>query len=69
MKASTRATAKYQDRVYDKGSIRLKKGTFDRIRATGAESINGYIAAAVMERLERDENRKATESPVESPEE
>ena len=55
MKASTRATAKYQDRVYDKGSIRAKKGTFDRIRALGHESVNGYIARAVYEALEREE--------------
>ena len=56
MKASTKATEKYQSRVYDKTALRVKKGTFDRIRALGYESINGFAAAAVMEKLEREEN-------------
>lgn len=53
--ARTRASAKYHSKVYDSTMLRVAKGTFDRIRATGAESINGYAARAVYEALQRDE--------------
>lgn len=50
--ARTRATKKYQDKVYDKANARFRKGTLARIRATGAESVNSFISRAVYAALE-----------------
>lgn len=53
-KAHMKATAKWEKANYDKVLLRLPKGTKERIQAQ-AESVNGYISAALMERLQRDE--------------
>ena len=51
--ARLRATAKYEKKKYDKVLLRLPKGTKDRIRESGATSINGYIVKLVLEDLEK----------------
>jgi len=53
--AQKKATAKYESKAYDKILLRVPKGTKDRIKATGADSVNGYIAQALMKQLEQDE--------------
>lgn len=51
----TRATEKWQAANYDRGNLKAPRGTFDRIRATGAGSINGYAVRAILAALARDE--------------
>ena len=53
--AQMRATAKYESKAYDKILLRVPKGTKARIKATGADSVNGYITQALMKQLELDE--------------
>lgn len=48
--AQDRARRKYDAAHYDQITIRLPAGSRERIRATG-ESVNGFIARAVSERL------------------
>ena len=50
--AHMRATAKWEKENYDKVLVRFPKGTKDRINATGAKSVNGFIVNAVQERLD-----------------
>ena len=55
-KAQQKATAKYEARVYDKTLIRLSKGKLDEVRTAASAaglSVNGFINAAVDEKLER----------------
>ena len=59
-KAQAKATAKYEKENYDKVMVRLKKGTKDRIQATG-NTLNGFITQAVYDQLEIFERRKALE--------
>ena len=56
-KTSYESTKKYQDRVYDTLTVRLRKGTKARILAladSSGQSLNAYIAAAVDQQLARD---------------
>lgn len=48
--AQKRATAKFEKERYDKVLTRFPKGTKERILATGAESLNGFIISAVNEK-------------------
>lgn len=48
--AQDRARRKYDAEHYDQITLRLPAGSRERIRATG-ESVNGFIARAVAERL------------------
>ena len=50
--AHMRATAKWEKENYDKVLVRFPKGTKDRINATGAKSVNGFIVNAVQEKLD-----------------
>ena len=50
--AHMRATAKYEEKNYDKVLIRFPKGTKDRIKDLG-ESVNGFTVKAVLEKLEQ----------------
>ena len=59
--AHMRATKKYEQANYDKVLIRLKKGTKDRIQATG-NTLNGFITQAVYDQLEIYERRKKLEN-------
>lgn len=46
------ANHRYDDKTYDKTAIRVPRGTFDRIKEkTGGGSLNGFMAAAVLEKL------------------
>lgn len=48
--AQDRARRKYDAAHYDQITVRLPAGSRERIRATG-ETVNGFIARAVSERL------------------
>ena len=46
------ANHRYDDKAYDKTAIRVPRGTFERIKEkTGGGSLNGFMAAAVLEKL------------------
>jgi len=51
-KAQQRATAKYAKNNYDQVSVKLPKGTKQRIQSTG-ETLNSFINQAVDEKLKR----------------
>lgn len=51
--AHMRATAKWEKENYDRVLVRFPKGTKDKINATGAKSINGFIVEAVQEKLDQ----------------
>lgn len=51
--AHMRATAKWEKENYDKVLVRFPKGTKEKINNTG-NSLNGFIVAAVNEKLQRD---------------
>lgn len=56
-KAQQKATAKYEAKVYDKTLIRLPKGRKEEIKAhaeSRGQSMNGFIVAAIDEKMERD---------------
>jgi hypothetical protein len=53
--AQMRATAEYEKKNYDKVLVRFPKGTKAMIESTGS-SINGFIVAAVNEKLETMKN-------------
>ena len=46
-----RATQAYEKRTYDKILVRFPKGTKQRIKESGAESINGFIVSTVLKNL------------------
>lgn len=47
-----RATAKYEKENYDKILVRFPKGTKNRIKDTGADSVNSYIINCVLNALD-----------------
>lgn len=63
-KASTRAHNKYILKAYDRINLTVPKGYKDEIKAhatDGGESVNGFIARAIAETMERDKERRAGE--------
>ena len=56
-KAAVAANNRWEAKAYDKVLLRLPKGTKSRIQAQ-AESVNGYISAALLEKLKQDEQTK-----------
>lgn len=56
--AQLKATAKYQEKAYDKITIYLPKGTKERITALSDLTVNAYAKAAVLDRLTADERKK-----------
>lgn len=54
--AQKRATAKYEKENYDKVLVRFPKGTKDRIKDTGADSVNSYIINCVLNALDGSQN-------------
>ena len=62
-KAQQKAVAKYMKTNYDEIKTRIPKGRKDVVKAAAAaqgESLNGFISAAIDERMARLENdRKA----------
>ena len=63
-KAQKAATAKYEAKVYDKVLVRLPRGKKseieDHIKPKGG-SLNGFISAAIDEKLYRDKEKEAGE--------
>ena len=58
---SRRANKNYQDK-FDNTSVRLPKGTKERIKAiTNGGSLNEYMSTAILEQLERDEKHQNKE--------
>ena len=53
--ARLRANKKYSEKAYDQLTIRLPKGTKDRITNLGV-SVNGFVSNAVLEKLNGLEN-------------
>lgn len=55
--ARIRANNKYAAKAYDRINIAIPKGRKDEIKAhaeSRGQSVNGYVVAAIDERLERD---------------
>ena len=59
--AQKKATAKYEAANYDKILLRLPKGIKEKIRLY-SDTVNGYITAAVLEKLESDRIQKEMET-------
>ena len=53
--AQKRATAKYEQKNYDRILTRFPKGTKEKILSTGAKSVNSFIIKAVLNALEEPE--------------
>lgn len=54
-KAHQRAVEKYNDKTYDRLTIRIKKTDIEEIKAAiGTRSINGYVNEAIREKIERE---------------
>ena len=49
--AQKKATAKYEEKKYDKVLIRFPKNTKEKIKETGASSVNNFIVTAVKNEL------------------
>lgn len=64
--AQKRATAKYERDNYDKVLVRFPKGTKDRIKDTGADSVNGYIIKCVLNALDGTQNADAAAKTAET---
>lgn len=65
-----RATAKYEKESYDKVLVRFPKGTKNRIKDTGADSVNSYIINCVLNALNGSRDAKVstkTEEPEKTP--
>ncbi len=56
-KAQMKATREWERKNYDIVSLRLPKGTKDRIRNLD-ETVNGFIVSATLEKLEKEESRE-----------
>ncbi len=57
-KAQQRAVNKYMKENYDRVNLTLPKGQKDRVKAradAAGESVNAYIARAIEERMERED--------------
>ena len=59
--AQRRAVSKHDAEVVDKVTVRLPKGTKERIAETGM-TVNAYVIEAVLEKLKRDEAEEAAEA-------
>lgn len=64
--AQKRATAKYEQKNYDRILTRFPKGTKEKILSTGAKSVNSFIIKAVLNAL--GELEAPTEAPKPVPE-
>ena len=57
--ARMKANHKYDAKTYDKLTIRVKKTDMERVRAViGDSSINAFINAAILEKVDRDIQQK-----------
>ena len=60
-KAQIRATSKYEKKAYFKTLVRFRTEDEKRIREAAGESLNGFIVAAVMEKLQKIEETEDSE--------
>ena len=56
--AHMRATKKYEDKAYFKTLVRFPKAKENEIREEAGNSLNGFIVASVMEKLEREKQKE-----------
>lgn len=64
-KAQQRAVTKYVKNRYDRFGLTMPKGRLDGIKAAAAaqgESVNGFINAAIDEKMERDTTGGSSEA-------
>ena len=59
--AQIKATAKYEKNNYFKVLVRFKKADEERIRAASGESINRFIVSAVLDKIERIQNKPGSD--------
>ena len=52
--AHMKATAKYEKKAYFKTLVRFPAGKETEIRAAAGDSLNGFIVAAVLEKMARE---------------
>ena len=67
--AQKKATAKYEEKKYDKVLIRFPKNTKEKIKETGASSVNNFIVTAVKNELEKYGIKLETSKEIKLPEE
>ena len=67
--AQKKATAKYEEKKYDKVLIRFPKNTKEKIKETGASSVNKFIVTAVNNELEKYGIKLETSKEIKLPEE
>lgn len=67
--AQKKATAKYEKEKYDKILTRFPKNTKDKIKETGASSVNNFIVTAVKNELEKYGIKLETSKEIKLPEE
>lgn len=65
--AQKKATAKYENRKYDRILVRFPKGTKERIQKAGASSINSYIIRCVLNSLDQKEEPKKQKKQSHAP--
>ena len=68
-KAQKKATAKYEKENYDKILTRFPKNTKEKIKETGASSVNNFIVTAVKNELEKYGIKLETSKEIKLPEE
>ena len=67
--AQKKATAKYEKEKFDKILTRFPKNTKDKIKETGASSVNNFIVTAVKNELEKYGIKLETSKEIKLPEE
>lgn len=59
-KAQQKATKEWERRNYDIISLRMPKGTKDRIKKV-SNTVNGFVVSATLEKLEKEEKEESKE--------
>ena len=67
--AQKKATAKYEEKKYDKVLIRFPKNTKEKIKETGDTSVNNFIVTPVNKELEKYGIKLETSKEIKLPEE
>ena len=70
-KNSYESIKRYEDKAYDKVLVRLPKGQREVIQSfaqSRGESVNGFINAAISEKMERDGTAPASTTAAHPPE-
>lgn len=58
--AHMRATAKFEKKAYFRTMVRFPKDKENLIRDAAGDSLNGFIVAAVLEKIERQQKENGT---------